>query len=83
MAESRVPVSNNWIRGGGAVILVIIAIPLWNEFRLPGNTVWNVILAAMLLALVIAALLLQHFFVTHVGEVGEARFDTNNGERDR
>jgi membrane protein implicated in regulation of membrane protease activity len=68
--------------GGGLTILVVVAVALWAEFSEPGNTAWNIALAAMLLALVAAALLGQRYFRAHAGEIGEARFDTRN-EGDR
>jgi hypothetical protein len=64
--------------GGGAVVLLIVALPLWREFYEPGQTVWNVILAVMLIGIVIAVILVQRFFMTHLDEIGEARFDTTN-----
>ena len=60
------------------MILVIIAAPLWGEFRVRGNDGWNVLLALFLIGLVVAALLLQRHFWRHGSEIGEARFDTTN-----
>ena len=69
--------------GGGAIIMLIIAAPLWNEFRVRGDFAWNVFLAVLLVALCIAAILLQRYFWRHASEIGEARFDTSNEPDDR
>lgn len=71
---------NGWTVGGGAIVLLVIALPLWREFRVPGNAGWNIFLAAFLVALGIGTVLLQHYFLTHSGEIGEARFDTRNAK---
>jgi hypothetical protein len=49
-----------WRVGGGAIILLIVAVPLWDEFRVSGNPVWNAFLAAFLVGLGIAAILLVY-----------------------
>jgi hypothetical protein len=67
-----------WRVGGGAIILLIVAVPLWDEFRVRGNPAWNAFLAAFLVGLAIAAILLQRHFLRHASEIGEARFDTSN-----
>ena len=64
--------------GGGALVLLIIAAPLWNEFRVRGNLGWNVFLALFLCGLAVAAILLQRYFRQHSSDIGEARFDTRN-----
>ena len=68
--------------GGGAMVLLIIAVPLWNEFRVPGNLVWNTFLAVFLVGLAVAAILLQRYFWKHPSEIGEARFDTSNSREE-
>lgn len=64
--------------GGGAVVFVLIAFPLWREFEEPGQPLWNIILAVMLAGLLAAAYFLQRYFREHIGEIGEARFDTRS-----
>ena len=76
MREKRY--SNQWVIGGSAMILIIVAIPLWQEFREPGNSGWNAFLALFLVALAIRAVLLKRHFRLHKAEIGEARFDTSN-----
>jgi hypothetical protein len=71
-----------WRVGGGAIILLIVAVPLWDEFRVRGNPVWNAFLAAFLVGLAITAILLQRYFLQHASEIGEARFDTSNERQD-
>ena len=73
---------SRWILGGGALVLLIIAVPLWNEFRVTGNMAWNVFLGVFLIGLGIGAILLQRYFRQHASEVGEARFDTSNKPED-
>ena len=73
---------SRWTIGAGAIVLLIIVGPLWNEFREPGNLVWNIFLATLLLGLAVAALSLHLYFRRHPVEVGEARFDTANKSED-
>ena len=73
---------DRWVVGGGAAVLLAIATPLWNEFRVPGDQIWNAFLALFLVALAVTAVFLGRYFYSHSAEVGEARFDTRNeGER--
>ena len=76
MSDDRA--SNRWVRGGGAVILLVIVIPLFQEFSAPRQTAWNAFLVLMLLGVAVAAFFLERFFRSHAGEIGEARFDTRN-----
>ena len=69
---------SRWVIGGGALVLLIIAEPLWDEFHVAGNVAWNAFLAVFLIGLGIGAILLQRYFRQHASEVGEARFDTSN-----
>jgi hypothetical protein len=64
--------------GGGAVVLLIIVAPLYQEFHEAGMTGWNIFLVLALASVVVAAFFLQRFFFQHAGEIGEARFDTRN-----
>ena len=64
--------------GGGLVVLILIAIPLWLELYEPGLALWNIILAVMIIGLIIGAITGQRYFLQRVGEIGEARFDTRN-----
>jgi hypothetical protein len=58
--------------------LLLIAVPLWNEFRVPDSPAWNTFLALFLVSLAVAAILLQRYFWRHASEIGEARFDTTS-----
>jgi hypothetical protein len=64
--------------GAGAIVLLIIIVPLYREFFEPGVAAWNVLLGLFLVALAVAVFFLQRFFLRHAGEIGEARFDTRN-----
>jgi hypothetical protein len=64
--------------GGGAAVLLVIAVPLYREFSEPGQTIWNALLVLFLLGVAAGAFFLQRFFLSHAGEIGEARFDTRN-----
>ena len=75
---SKPQTSNRWGLGGGAAILLVIATPLWNEFHVPGNAVWNALLAVFLIGLGVATFMLGRHFYVHSSEIGEARFDTRN-----
>ncbi|HEY1604425.1 MAG TPA: hypothetical protein VGF77_02385 [Allosphingosinicella sp.] len=68
----------HYVMGGGAGILIAVGIPLYAEFNVPGNLAWNVFLILFMTGTAVAGFLLQRFFFQHVGEVGEARFDTRN-----
>ena len=86
MSESKSPqrrlsTANRWTMGAGVLIFAALSFPLWLEFHEPGKLVWNVILAAMLIGIVVAAFLIQRYLMLHIDEVGEARFDTTNRER--
>jgi uncharacterized membrane protein YczE len=67
--------------GGGLTVLIIVAIGLWTEFHEPGQTGWNVALAVMVVGLIVTAIVGQRYFRAHVGEIGEARFDTRNEDK--
>ncbi len=58
--------------------MLVVLIPLWAEFQEPGQTLWNVALAVILAALVIATIILQLYLLRNIDRVGEARFDTRN-----
>jgi membrane protein implicated in regulation of membrane protease activity len=73
--------SNRWKLGGGAVVLLLIAFPLLREFWEPAHMGWNVLLVAFLAGLLVAAYFLTRFFREHIGEIGEARFDTHNPDQ--
>jgi hypothetical protein len=64
--------------GGGTAAVMIILLPLWNEFSEPGRTVWNAALFFMLIGLLVGAVLLQRYFLNNIDQVGDARFDTSN-----
>jgi hypothetical protein len=67
--------------GGGAMVLLIVSALLLREFFEPGHTAWNVTLGALLGGVLVAAYFLTRFFHAHIGEIGEARFDTHNPDR--
>jgi len=62
--------------GAGPILLAALGVPLWAEFREPGNWAWNGFLAAFLIGLGVAAFVAQRHFRAHAGEIGEARFET-------
>ena len=76
MSDEQAP--KRWALGSGAVILIVITGPLWNEFRVPGNLGWNIFLALFLIGLAVGAFFLQRYFWKHRSQIGEARFDTSN-----
>ena len=67
---------DKWVIGGGLSVLIFVAALLLMEFVEPGQTVWNVFLAALVIALIVFAILGQRYFRAHASEIGEARFDT-------
>jgi hypothetical protein len=64
--------------GGGAVIVLVLMLPLWAELRVPGQTVWNVVLFLMLAGLFLGTIFLHRYLLKNLDQVGEARFDTRN-----
>jgi hypothetical protein len=73
---------DRWVMGGGAAVLLVVLLPLWGEFREPGNLIWNMILGALLIVIATVVFFLQRHLQKHIGEVGEARFDTTNKKHD-
>lgn len=59
-----------------------LALPLWREFQEPGQPVWNVFLAAFLIAIVVGAFIGVRHLQKNGIEVGEARFTTRDGDAD-
>ena len=72
--------STRWTILGGASVFTV-ALLLWAEFTEPGQAGWNVLLGLMLGGALVAAYFLQRFFRGHIGEIGEARFDTHNPDQ--
>ena len=71
-----------WAVGGGATVLIIVAILMFREFLVSGQTAWNIFLLIFLIALAVGGFWLNRYFAEHADEIGEARFDTRNkGER--
>ena len=64
--------------GGGAVIVLLMMLPLWAELRVPGQTVWNVVLFLILASLFLGTIFLHRYLLKNLNKVGEARFDTRN-----
>ena len=64
--------------GGGAVIVLVMMLPLWAELRVPGQTAWNVVLVLMLAGLFLGTIFLHRYLLKNLDQVGEARFDTRN-----
>lgn len=67
-----------WKVGGGAAIVLVVLIPLWDEMQEPGHPVWNLFLFLLLAGLFVGTILLHRHLLTNVDDVGEARFDTRN-----
>lgn len=57
---------------------LFLALPLWREFREPGQPLWNVFLAAFLIALVCGAFFGVRYLQKNNVEVGEARFSSSD-----
>lgn len=65
----------------GGIVVAAIAVMLGFEFFVPGNMGWDVFLGLFLTGFTVAAVLLARFFLTHSGEIGEARFNTTEQDR--
>jgi hypothetical protein len=57
-----------------SLVVVALAMPLWREFREPGEPMWNLFLAVLLLSLVAGAFFGIRYMQRNAIEVGEARF---------
>lgn len=55
-----------------------LALPLWQEFQESGQLMWNIFLAAFLIAIVVGAPMGVRHLQKNGIEVGEARFTTRN-----
>jgi hypothetical protein len=55
-------------------ISAFLAIPLWTEFREPNQLIWNIFLAAFLIAVIAAAFFGLRYLEQNQIAVGEARF---------
>jgi hypothetical protein len=57
-----------------SLVVVALAMPLWREFREPGQPTWNMVLAVLLLLLVGGTFFGIRTLQRNAIEVGEARF---------
>ena len=82
--EQETQVKRTTIVGAEAVLWVggALALPLWSEFHEPGRQLWNVMLAAFLLAIVAAAYVGMRHLQRSGAQVGEARFVTKRPDGD-
>jgi putative effector of murein hydrolase len=80
MAEQRLTPARRWAIAAIVALVAILAVPLWLQFHEPSMPVWNVILAAMLIGVVVGTFFLQRFFMLHLDDIGQAQFDTRNRE---
>ena len=71
---STVPQDKGYVALLVFLVGFLVAWPLWREFSEPQRPLWNVILAALLIALVITAFLGVRYLQKNRIEVGEARF---------
>lgn len=74
ISMSTVPESRSWLAYSVAFVAVVLALPLWREFSVPGQPWWNAFLAAFLLALIAATWLGAGYLQRNKVEIGEARF---------
>ena len=71
---SAVPKEKSYAAHAVLSVGFLLSIPLWREFREPGQPLWNVFLAIFLIALVAAAFFGVRYLQKNSVEVGEARF---------
>jgi hypothetical protein len=68
--------------GGGVSVLVVTGLAGFSEFTRPGaGTAYQIAGVALLAILLAGAFLLSRFVAKHGDEIGEARFDTRNKDR--
>jgi succinate dehydrogenase/fumarate reductase cytochrome b subunit len=77
---STVPQTKTYVAHIVLWIGFFLSLPIWREFHQPGQPVWNIFLAAFLIAIVVGAFLGVRHLQKHGIEVGEARFTTNDGD---
>ena len=77
---STVPQTKTYVAHIVLWVGFFLALPLWREFQEPGQMVWNVFLAAVLIAIVVGAFIgVRHLQKSSI-DVGEARFTTRDGD---
>jgi succinate dehydrogenase/fumarate reductase cytochrome b subunit len=75
---SKVPETKTYVAHVVLWVGLVLALPLWQEFHEPEQLLWNVFLAAFLIALVVGAFLGVRHLQKNGIEVGEARFTTTD-----
>ena len=77
---STVPQTKTYVAHIVLWVGFFLALPLWREFQEPGQMIWNVFLATVLIAIVVGAFIgVRHLQKSGI-EVGEARFTTRHGD---
>jgi hypothetical protein len=61
-------------------VLFVLTAPLWHEFRVPGQPLWNGFLAAFLVSLVIGSFAGIRYLQRNRIQVGEARFNSSENK---
>jgi hypothetical protein len=77
---STVPKSRRYAAHVVLWVGLVLALPLWREFQVAGQPIWNAFLAIFLIALVIGAFFGVRYLQDHEIEVGEARFTSSDRE---
>jgi succinate dehydrogenase hydrophobic anchor subunit len=77
---SSVPQTKTYVAHIVIWVGLFLALPLWREFQEPDQPVWNVFLAAFLVAVVVSAFSGVRHLQKNSIEVGEARFPTRDGD---
>lgn len=77
---STVPQTKTYVAHIVLWVGFFLALPLWREFQEPGQMVWNVFLAVILIAIVVGAFVGVRHLQKNGIEVGEARFSTRDGD---
>lgn len=76
------PITNRYVAHSVMCVGILLAIPLWREFREPAQPLWNGFLAIFLTALIVGSFIGIRYLQKNRIEVGEARFPTTDSKAD-
>ena len=75
---TTVPTTKAYVANTVLVVGALLALPLWREFREPGQPLWDIFLAITLLGIVAGVFFGIRYLQKNAVEVGEARFRTTD-----
>ena len=77
---TTVPKTKSYVANVVLVVGFLLALPLWREFREPGQPLWDVFLGIILVGVLAGVFFGLRYLQRNAVEVGEARFKTADNE---